>query len=232
MPSAIFSEMSRSRSRVSLLFLNPCASRDSSRRSRSRSLRVGQWETGGEGEGGAVDSYPQTCLACTAPCLHHASHPDTRAATWAAATLPQPHLRRSSRISSRLRRSSRSSRLSRSRGSRSSRTSRPPRLPPRRASRSSSEETSMSAGARPPSRAAAATGTALAPLSSRSVLGWCSSHAQMSSSRQLQQEHRLQPAAHQQHAAQPLPYVRSQAQHNPRTHLPRGARHPAGPCAP
>ena len=39
MPSAIFSEMSRSRSRVSLLFLNPCASLASSRRSRSRSRR-------------------------------------------------------------------------------------------------------------------------------------------------------------------------------------------------
>ena len=38
MPSAIFSEMSRSRSRVSLLFLKPWASRDSRRRSRSRSL--------------------------------------------------------------------------------------------------------------------------------------------------------------------------------------------------
>ena len=39
MPSAIFSEMSRSLSRVSLLFLKPCASRASRRRSRSRSRR-------------------------------------------------------------------------------------------------------------------------------------------------------------------------------------------------
>lgn len=38
-PSAIFSLMSRSRSRVSLLFLCPCASLASSRLSRSRSLR-------------------------------------------------------------------------------------------------------------------------------------------------------------------------------------------------
>lgn len=45
-PSAIFSLMSRSRSRVSLLFLCPCASLASSRLSRSRSLRRSSLQPG------------------------------------------------------------------------------------------------------------------------------------------------------------------------------------------
>ena len=64
-PSAIFSLMSRSRSRVSLLFLCPCASLASSRRSRSRSLRLSSLHNHAHGveDGRAVSTpLPKTVL--------------------------------------------------------------------------------------------------------------------------------------------------------------------------
>ncbi len=84
----------------------------------------------------------------------------------------------------------------------------------------------MSAGARPPSRAAAATGTALAPVSSRSA-GWFGEPIMGERGRQDGSSFAGSKSCSS--TSDPLSQGPSTAQ---LTHLPRVARRPAGPCGP
>lgn len=106
MPSAIFSEMSRSRSRVSLLFLKPCASRASSRRSRSRSLgakckcghagvrRAPGWRAGHKAAQGtpgpvvAASAMPESTLRSQAGHWSNASATPHHSTTWPTCAAP------------------------------------------------------------------------------------------------------------------------------------------------